>query len=156
GDRLPHPAFHQRPGASRDRRARGGVRRHLGNSAGVAESRPAAIAPSPVVNRRFAFHLDRVDHRHLVDLHPGRSIAVVLDAFFAPAVPRRFEQRRASWLLGGLLMGLAFDSKYSGAFLQLGLVLFLALSPSHRRWLKTPWPYLCLASAHLAMLPVYV
>src|SRR5262249_36666930 len=67
-----------------------------------------------------------------------------------------FEQRRASWLLGGLLMGLAFDSKYSGAFLQLGLVLFLALSPSHRRWLKTPWPYLCLASAHLAMLPVYV
>ena len=67
-----------------------------------------------------------------------------------------FEQRRASWLLGGLLMGLAFDSKYSGAFLQVGLVLFLALSPSHRRWLKTPWPYLCLASAHLVMLPVYV
>lgn len=67
-----------------------------------------------------------------------------------------FEQRRASWLLGGLLMGLAFDSKYSGALLQVGLLLFLALSRSHRRWLKTPWPYLCLASAHLAMLPVYV
>ncbi len=67
-----------------------------------------------------------------------------------------FEERRESWLLAGLFMGLAFDSKYSGAFLQVGLVLFLLLSPSHRRWLKTPWPYLCLASAHLAMLPVYL
>jgi 4-amino-4-deoxy-L-arabinose transferase-like glycosyltransferase len=67
-----------------------------------------------------------------------------------------FEGRRQSWLLAGLTIGLAFDSKYSGIFLQLGLLLFLALSRSHRRLLKTPWPYLCLAVAHLTMLPIYI
>src|SRR5262249_31768808 len=30
------------------------------------------------------------------------------------------------------------------------------LSRRYRSLLKTPWPYLCLATAHLAMLPVYI
>ena len=67
-----------------------------------------------------------------------------------------FEGRRWSWLVAGLTIGLAFDSKYTGIFLQLGLLLFLALSHPHRRLLKTPWPYLCLIVAHLTMLPVYI
>jgi hypothetical protein len=53
-------------------------------------------------------------------------------------------------------MGLAFDSKYTGAFLQLGLALFLVVSPRHRKLLKTPYPYLSIAVAHAAMLPVYL
>ncbi len=64
-------------------------------------------------------------------------------------------QNAASWLLAGLFMGLAFDSKYTGLFLQLGLLLFLLASPRHRRLLRTPWPYLSVLVAHLAMAPVY-
>ncbi|MDR0966028.1 MAG: glycosyltransferase family 39 protein [Myxococcales bacterium] len=67
-----------------------------------------------------------------------------------------FGGRRAFWILAGLCMGLAFDGKYTAVFLQLGLALFLVLSKQHRRWLKTPWPYLAIALAHVAMLPVYV
>jgi len=67
-----------------------------------------------------------------------------------------FEGRRWSWLAAGLTIGLAFDSKYTGIFLQLGLLVFLALSPAYRRFLRTPWPYLCLAVAQLTMLPVYI
>jgi 4-amino-4-deoxy-L-arabinose transferase-like glycosyltransferase len=67
-----------------------------------------------------------------------------------------FLERRWSWLAGGLMLGLAFDSKYTGAFLQVGLLLFLALSRIHRPLLKTPWPYLCLGVAHAAILPVYI
>ena len=67
-----------------------------------------------------------------------------------------FGVRKADWLLAGLFMGLAFDSKYTGIFLQLGLLLFLMASPRHRRWLATPWPYLALLVAHAVMAPVYV
>jgi len=60
------------------------------------------------------------------------------------------------WLVAGVAMGLAFDSKYPAVFLQLGLVLFLLLSKRHRALLRTPWPYLSLAVTHLTMLPVYI
>lgn len=67
-----------------------------------------------------------------------------------------FGGHRVWWIVAGILMGLAFDSKYPAVFLQLGMGLFLVLSPQHRRFLKTPWPYLALVAAHLTMLPVYI
>lgn len=67
-----------------------------------------------------------------------------------------FGGRPIFWLIAGLCMGLCFDGKYTGIFLQVGLALFLVLSKPQRHWLKTPWPYLCLLLAHAAMLPVYV
>ena len=67
-----------------------------------------------------------------------------------------FEGQRGMWLLAGLCMGLAFDGKYTGGLLQAGLDAFLILSPQHRRWLRTPWPWLCLLLAQVASLPVYV
>jgi 4-amino-4-deoxy-L-arabinose transferase-like glycosyltransferase len=67
-----------------------------------------------------------------------------------------FEGRHAGWLLAGLFMGLAFDAKYTAVFLQFGLALFLVASPIYRRLLRTPWPWLSILVAHLAMLPVYV
>ncbi|GAC1340507.1 MAG: glycosyltransferase family 39 protein [Myxococcales bacterium] len=67
-----------------------------------------------------------------------------------------FDGRRASWVWAGLCMGLAFDSKYTGLLLQLGLLLFLCASARHRRALRTPWPWLSLAVAQAAMAPVYV
>lgn len=54
-----------------------------------------------------------------------------------------FDERAhpAMWLLAGALGGLALLSKYHGVFLFAGTFLFLLLSPRHRRWLATPWPY---------------
>lgn len=46
-----------------------------------------------------------------------------------------FHNNLKQWLLAGLLMGLAFDSKYTAIFLQFGLISFLILSNKHRRLL---------------------
>jgi hypothetical protein len=67
-----------------------------------------------------------------------------------------FGESRLSWVVAGAMMGLAFDSKYTGIFLPLGLFLFLLLSTAHRRFLKSPWPYLSLAVAQLFAIPVYL
>lgn len=63
---------------------------------------------------------------------------------------------RSGWLLAGVFMGLAFDSKYTGIFLQAGLVLFLLCSKAHRPLLKTVWPYATLLIAQGVMFPVYL
>ncbi|MGA9521282.1 MAG: glycosyltransferase family 39 protein [Myxococcaceae bacterium] len=67
-----------------------------------------------------------------------------------------FAGKRWAWIWAGVAMGLAFDSKYTGIMLQGGLVLFLVLSPLHRRLLRTPWPWTTLALAQLVMAPVYI
>ncbi len=67
-----------------------------------------------------------------------------------------FQKDVKFWLLAGVSMGLAFDGKYTAGMLQVGLALFLVLSRAHRRWLKTPWPYLSILLAHVTMLPVYI
>jgi 4-amino-4-deoxy-L-arabinose transferase-like glycosyltransferase len=67
-----------------------------------------------------------------------------------------FAGEKLAFLLAGVSAGLAFDSKYPGIFLQVGLLLFLFASPHGRRWLRTPWPYLCLGIAQLLAVPVYL
>jgi 4-amino-4-deoxy-L-arabinose transferase-like glycosyltransferase len=66
------------------------------------------------------------------------------------------DERRWAWPLAGLFMGLAFDAKYTGAALWLGLALFLLVSTQHRRLLRTPGPWVALGVAQLVVLPVYV
>ena len=46
-----------------------------------------------------------------------------------------FNNNFKQWLLAGIFMGLAFDSKYTSIFLQFGLVAFLILSKEHRKLL---------------------
>lgn len=65
-------------------------------------------------------------------------------------------ERPLAWLAAGLAMGLAFLSKYTGVYLQGGLLLFLLLSSRHRHRLKTPWPWLALAVTQVVSLPVWV
>jgi hypothetical protein len=63
------------------------------------------------------------------------------------------------WLAAGAAMGLAFLSKYTGVFLQGGLVLFFLASPGHRHLLRTlrgGGPWLALAVAQLVSLPVWI
>ncbi|HEX9168388.1 MAG TPA: glycosyltransferase family 39 protein [Roseiarcus sp.] len=60
------------------------------------------------------------------------------------------------WLLAGLGFGLAGLSKYIGALAPLGLLAFLAISPSERRWFRHPAPYVAAMLAVLIVLPVFV
>jgi hypothetical protein len=60
------------------------------------------------------------------------------------------------WLLAGFFSGLAMLSKYHGVFLPAGAFLFLALSPRHRFWLATPWPWLAGLLALALFSPVLI
>lgn len=60
------------------------------------------------------------------------------------------------WTLAGLLAGLALLSKYHGALLVLGILLFLATTREGRRWLLTPGPWLAAAIAVACFVPVLV
>lgn len=61
-----------------------------------------------------------------------------------------------SWLLAGLFLGLAMDSKYHGALLAIGLLLFLALSREQRGWLARREPYLAALVALAAFSPTLI
>lgn len=58
------------------------------------------------------------------------------------------------WVLAGLFGGLALASKYTAAFLGVGIGLWLILTPAVRPWLLRPWPWLGLIAALLAFAPV--
>ncbi len=60
-----------------------------------------------------------------------------------------------AWLWAGLAVGLAFDSKYSGALLLLGAGLLLFGTERGRLALRSPWPWLGLLLAAAVSLPVF-
>ena len=65
-----------------------------------------------------------------------------------------FRGQSGMWILAGLSMGFAFNSKYPALLLPIGLLGFLALSEKYRYFLKTRWPYLSILVMILAMSPV--
>ena len=65
-----------------------------------------------------------------------------------------FENELWHWALAGFLIGLAFDSKYTGGFLLLGLFAFLLLSKSHRPYLFSKQSLLLLVFFGIAVFPV--
>jgi 4-amino-4-deoxy-L-arabinose transferase-like glycosyltransferase len=78
----------------------------------------------------------------------------------ASCVARALFRDRATaplwWLAAGACGGLALLSKLHGAFLFLGVGLFLITSAPHRRWLVSVWPYAGLLLALAMFLPVLV
>lgn len=58
------------------------------------------------------------------------------------------------WIAAGVVLGLALLSKYTGFFLGLGVLFWLLVTPSQRRWLLSFWPYLGGTIALLMFLPV--
>lgn len=58
------------------------------------------------------------------------------------------------WLLGGIAFGAALLSKYYALLLGPSLLLFLALSREHRRWLLRPQPWIAFALALGVFSPV--
>jgi hypothetical protein len=67
-----------------------------------------------------------------------------------------FRNKNIHWLWAGILTGLSFDSKYTAVFLIFGLVGFLCLSKSHRRFLFSRWFILFLLSFSITILPVII
>ena len=60
------------------------------------------------------------------------------------------------WLLGGISMGLAFDSKYTALLLPLGLLGFLLISEKNRKNLVRPGFYLAMLAFAITILPVFI
>jgi 4-amino-4-deoxy-L-arabinose transferase-like glycosyltransferase len=58
------------------------------------------------------------------------------------------------WIAAGVASGFALLSKYTGLFLGLGMLFWLLVVPSQRRWLLSFWPYLGGAIALLMFAPV--
>lgn len=63
--------------------------------------------------------------------------------------------RTGRWLAAGLVLGLALLSKLTVVWTIAGCALFLAVSPSQRRWLRRPQPYAALLLA-LAVFSPYL
>ena len=72
------------------------------------------------------------------------------------ALPAHGPRSAASWAAAGLCAGLALCSKYSAALTIGGAFLYLAVSPTHRPWLRRPEPYLAAALALLVFSPVLI
>ncbi len=60
------------------------------------------------------------------------------------SAPLKPEQKRA-WLWAGLAVGLGFLSKHTMLLIVPCLLLFLVVSPPHRKWLRRPEPYVAFA-----------
>ncbi len=66
-----------------------------------------------------------------------------------------FEDKKWFWILGGIAMGLAFNSKYTALVLQIGLILFLLFSNKYRKLLISPWLWICLLLSVAVTFPVW-
>lgn len=60
------------------------------------------------------------------------------------------------WLLAGVWLGFAMLSKYHAVLFPLGVLLFLAASPTYRHWLAKPQPYVAGLIALLVFSPVII
>jgi 4-amino-4-deoxy-L-arabinose transferase-like glycosyltransferase len=58
------------------------------------------------------------------------------------------------WIAVGVTAGFGLLSKYTAFFLGLGMLFWLLVVPSQRRWLLTVWPYLGAVVALLMFVPV--
>ncbi|TDG36158.1 glycosyltransferase family 39 protein [Pedobacter changchengzhani] len=67
-----------------------------------------------------------------------------------------FNNKKSYWLIAGVLMGLAFDSKYTAVFLPAGMILFLLLSTSKRKYLLSVWPWLACIIMVFVAAPVII
>ena len=68
----------------------------------------------------------------------------------------RASQRGVWWLVIGLLMGLDLLAKYSGIFLGLGILLWVAIDHDQRHWFKSVMPYCGAIIAIVLFSPVLI
>jgi 4-amino-4-deoxy-L-arabinose transferase-like glycosyltransferase len=61
-----------------------------------------------------------------------------------------------AWPAAGAAVGLAIQCKLAGGAIALSLVGFILVSPSQRRWLRTPGPYLAVLAGLLVVTPLII
>ena len=66
-----------------------------------------------------------------------------------------FEEKKWFWILGGIAMGLSFNSKYTSLLLQLGLIAFLLFSNKYRKLFLSPWLWISLFISVAVTFPVW-
>ena len=66
-----------------------------------------------------------------------------------------FENIKVFWVLGGIAMGLSFNSKYTALLLQIGLIAFVLFSNKYRKLLFSPWLWLSLIISIVVTFPVW-
>ena len=66
-----------------------------------------------------------------------------------------FEEKKWYWVLAGICMGLAFNSKYTALLLQIGVLGFLIFSSKYRRLLISPWLWLGIMISIAVTFPVW-
>ena len=66
-----------------------------------------------------------------------------------------FEEKKWFWILGGIAMGLAFNSKYTALLLQIGLIGFLIFSNKYRKLFFSPWFWTSILLSILITYPVW-
>ena len=66
-----------------------------------------------------------------------------------------FEEKNWFWVLAGISMGLAFNSKYTALTLQIGLIAYILFSNKHRKLIVSPWLWLSLLISIAITFPVW-
>ncbi len=66
-----------------------------------------------------------------------------------------FENKKWYWVYAGLAMGLAFNSKYTGLLLQIGLIAFAIFSKEYRKLLRSPWFWISICISVVVTFPVW-
>src|SRR5882724_9981526 len=67
-----------------------------------------------------------------------------------------FLNKKIYWIWSGIFIGLSFNSKYTGVFLLVGLILFLLLSAKYRSLLFSRWLFICILFFSLTISPVVI
>ncbi|GAC1473355.1 MAG: hypothetical protein NVSMB9_21840 [Isosphaeraceae bacterium] len=70
--------------------------------------------------------------------------------------PRAIRSENLAWMQVGFAWGGALLSKYHAVFLPAGALLYLAVDPTSRRWLRRPGPYIAAAVGLVLFAPVLV
>lgn len=66
-----------------------------------------------------------------------------------------FEEKKWYWILAGISMGLAFNSKYTALLLQIGVLGFLIFSSKYRKLLISPWLWLGIMISIAVTFPIW-
>ena len=66
-----------------------------------------------------------------------------------------FEHTKLYWILAGITMGLAFNSKYTALLLQIGILGFVIFSTKYRKLLISPWLWLSILISVAVTFPVW-
>ncbi|WOC39857.1 glycosyltransferase family 39 protein [Polaribacter sp. HL-MS24] len=66
-----------------------------------------------------------------------------------------FKEQKGFFILGGIAMGLAFNSKYTALLLQIGLFGFLLFSNEYRKLFRSPWMWFGVLASVVVTFPVW-